>query len=204
MRSDLSRLALALYVLLAGLALVLGFVRGDPDVYHHPDPVLSLPFWGEALAGVLLGAGVGQGVVWLTQRSVLIWRWGPSVRLHRGLRQILGAADAPLRERDVLVLALSSAVAEEMLFRGWLLPAVGLAASSVLFGLVHYAPKRRDMLAWIPMAVVMGILLGSLFLLLGGLAAPMTAHFFINYRNLHFINSYDPSLRGGADEGPGS
>jgi hypothetical protein len=203
MRSE--KAALALYALVAGAALAVGFVLGRPDLYHHPLPLLGLPPWLEPLVGVVVGLLLGLAVVRLTQRAVTPWRWGPAVRLHQGLRELLGVADQPLCEADVLALAGSSAIAEELLFRGLLVPAIGLLASSLVFGLLHYAPRRRGMLAWIPMAVLMGLALGGLFVAVGGLSAPIAAHFVINYKNLNFVNRYDPSvaahLRSGASSG---
>lgn len=207
MRSDKARLALGLYGLVAGVAVLLGLARGEPDVYHHPAPLLRLPLWVELPLGLVVGAAVGLAVVWLTQRAVVRWRWRPAVRVHRGLRELLGVRDERLAEGDVLVLAASSAVAEEMLFRGWLLPIVGLLLSSLIFGALHVAPRRREMWPWIPMAVAMGLVLGGLFALLGGLAAPVVAHFVVNYRNLHFVNDLDPDIvstgrvEGGRGEG---
>lgn len=194
MRSHNTRVAVLLYTLVAGLALSLGFVRGDPNLFHHPRPLLELPFWQGLIIGSAIGAIFGFAVVWITQRMVMSWRWSTAVRLHVGFRQILGVAETPLRESDILALALSSAIAEELLFRGWLVPLAGVFLASVGFGLLHYAPRTRGMWVWIPMAFVMGLVLGGMYVLVGNLAAPIVAHGVINYRNLNFINSYDPEV----------
>lgn len=199
MRSHNARVAVLLYTLVAGVALALGFMRGNPDLYHHPNPVVSLPFWIGLPAGALSGTSVGLVVVWLSQRAVTTWRWAPAVQLHLGLRQILGASHSPIARIDILALACSSALGEELLFRGWLLPFAGLLISSVVFGLMHYAPRTPGMWLWIPLAMVMGLGFGGLYAIVGNLAAPVAAHWVINYRNLHFINVYDPAAGGGEE-----
>jgi membrane protease YdiL (CAAX protease family) len=183
-----------LYALVAGLALSLGFVRGDPNLFHHPEPLVELPFWQGLIIGCAVGAIFGFAVVWITQRAVTSWKWSSAIRLHVGFRQILGVAETPLRESDILALALSSAIAEELLFRGWLVPLAGVALAGVAFGLLHYTPRSRGMWVWIPMAFIMGLAFGGMYVLTGNLAAPIVAHGVINYRNLNFINSYDPNV----------
>ena len=56
---------------------------------------------------------------------------------------------------------------------------------------------------WIPMAIAMGTLLGVLYYVLGELSAPVALHLTVNYKNLHFINTYDPEVASadGAREG---
>lgn len=192
MRSYNVRVALLLYALLAALAIALGFLRGEPNIFLHPRPVLTLPLWQGAILGVLVGFVFGFAVVWFSQRAVVVWRWRPALRLHAGLRQTLGVSDSPMSARDVVVLTASSAIAEELLFRGWLAPLAGVVASSLLFGLMHYTPRSRGMWSWIPAAFVIGLVLGGMFELVGNLTAPIIAHAVINHRNLRFINSYDP------------
>jgi membrane protease YdiL (CAAX protease family) len=194
MGSDKARAAVLLYGLVTGLAFSLGFVCGNPDLFHHPDPWLVAPWWVATPLGTALGLALGLLVVWLSQRAVVVWRWTPALRLHNGLRHVLGVVDSPLREGEVVLIALSSACAEELFFRGWLVPVAGVALSSVLFGALHYAPGQRGMWVWIPTAVVMGALLALMFVATGNLAAPVVCHLVINYRNLHFINSYDPTV----------
>lgn len=192
MRSHNAQVAVLLYTLVTGVALALGFMRGNPDLFHHPEPLISLPLWLGVPVGLLSGAGVGLGVVWVTQRAVTKWKYPRAIRLHAGLRQILGVADTPLHHRDILVLAASSAIAEELLFRGWLLPLAGIVISSLLFGVLHYAPRTSGMWVWVPLAILMGLAFGGLFWGIGNLAAPIVAHWVINFKNLHFINAYDP------------
>jgi hypothetical protein len=197
MRGEKARAALLLYSLIAGFAFSMGFMRGDPDLFHCPDPYLDLSPWLEVTSGIVIGVMFGHGVVWLSQRLVDRWRWKPALRLHIGLRQLLGVRDAPLGRGEIIVLVLSSAVAEELFFRGWLLPLIGLVSSSLVFGALHYVPNSRGMWTWVPLAVIMGLVFGLMFKTLGSLTAPIVAHMVINFQNLCFINRFDP-LKGTA------
>ena len=98
-----------------------------------------------------------------------------------------------------LLLALASGMAEEMFFRGALQPQVGWLAASLLFGLLHFIP-RRDLLPWAGFAVLVGGLFGALFLWTGNLVAPVVAHVLVNAVNLPMlIRKY-----GGADRASGA
>jgi len=182
--------AALVYGLMAAAAVVWGILRDDPDIFHHPDALLDPPMpW---TVGILLGgaAGVafGLGIAKITRLSVYKFRWARA--LHIEFRGLFG----PLRDVEVLAFATLSAVAEEMFFRGALQPAVGIVLASLIFGALHAAPGRK-LLPWPFQALLMSFAFGGLYWLSGNLAAPMLAHFTINYQNLHFINSYDPSLQ---------
>jgi membrane protease YdiL (CAAX protease family) len=81
-----------------------------------------------------------------------------------------------------------SSLAEELAFRGVVLPYLGLAASSFLFGLAHIVP-RRGLWPWSLWAMAAGVLLGWAALRTGGLLAPLTAHFVINAVGLLFLGN---------------
>jgi membrane protease YdiL (CAAX protease family) len=184
------KIAAVIYGLLAAAAVAWGILRDDPDLFHHPAALMAKPF--PLPAGIVLGgaAGVafGLGIAWLTRFSV--YRFGWARRLHTEFRGLFG----PLKNRDILAYAVFSAIGEEMFFRGAMQPVLGIVSASVVFGLLHIAPSRK-LIPWPFQAVVMGFAFGLLYWLSGNLAAPVAAHFVINYQNLHFINSYDPSLQ---------
>lgn len=85
------------------------------------------------------------------------------------------------------VLVLLQCWAEEALFRGWLQPVmchrwgawVGLAATSLLFGLAHSV--RTPSPIAVVNATLAGLTFGLLALRTGGLAAPIAAHFGYNW-----------------------
>lgn len=77
--------------------------------------------------------------------------------------------------RDLMLLSLFSGVGEEALFRGAVQPEFGLVVASGAFGLVHIGPDRRY-LVWTAWALAAGFLFGALYILTGGLLAPVVAH----------------------------
>ncbi len=184
------KIAACVYGVIATLAMVVGFVRDNPNIFHHPNGLLqdSFPLAGRILLGGAAGIAFGLGMARLTRSSVYRLKWART--LHIEFRGLLG----PLRNMDILAFAVFSAVAEEMLFRGALQPVLGIVPTSLIFGVLHIAPGRK-FIPWPFQAVAMGFAFGGLFWLAGDLSAPVMAHFTINYQNLHFINKYDPSLQ---------
>lgn len=75
----------------------------------------------------------------------------------------------------LVLLALFSGVGEEVFFRGAVQPEFGLVIASLAFGAAHIGPDRRY-LVWTLWAVLAGFLFGGLYILAGGLLAPITAH----------------------------
>jgi CAAX protease family protein len=182
--------AALVYGILAILAIVVGVARGNPNIYHYPEVLLSgpLPLIGRSILGGAAGITFGLGIAWLSRFSVYRFKWSRS--LHTEFRGLFG----PLRGFDILAFAAISAVAEEMFFRGAVQPILGIGLTSLIFGALHVAPGRK-FIPWPFQAIVMGFAFGGLYWLSGDLSAPIMAHFTINYQNLHFINRYDPSLQ---------
>jgi membrane protease YdiL (CAAX protease family) len=183
-------MAALVYGLLAGAAVCWAVYRGAPDIYHHPEPLMP-PSVGE-LWSILLGAGaglgIGLGVAFLTRVSV--YRFGWAQALHLEFRGLLG----PLSGLEIFAYAGLAAVGEEIFFRGAMQPAIGIVPTALVFGMAHVAWGRKS-IPWPLQAVVMGFVFGALHWATGNLVAPTVAHFTINYQNLHFINSYDPSVQ---------
>jgi membrane protease YdiL (CAAX protease family) len=164
-----------LYATLALVALLIGALRGDVDIYR----LASSEPWKLAFSPAL-GVVVGLGLVFASRLCVHRFDWAR--RLHRDFRGLLGNLSA----RDVFVLAAASSVGEELLFRGALLPWIGLVPSTVVFAALHVGPGVR-FLPWTASAFLVGLLFGGLYVLLGDLGAPIAAHFTINYLNLGYI-----------------
>lgn len=126
-----------------------------------------------SLATVALGAGCGVGLA--VTLPLVTTRWARRALLLRGLRRAWDSLESGLGPalgmRDVVVLAICSAVSEEIFFRGVLQPEIGLVASSTLFGLLH--PLGAAYMVW---AGTIGAGLGLLGTASGGLAAPIAAH----------------------------
>src|SRR5205823_4590616 len=114
---------------LLGVAALWSAVRGlELAAALRPSP--------EALAvGAACGLGLAVGLPLVTAP------WAHRMLLLRGLRRAWDSLETDLGPslgvREVLVLALCSAVSEEVFFRGVLQREVGIVAASAVFGLLH-------------------------------------------------------------------
>ena len=99
--------------------------------------------------------------------SELLTRW---TDLGEALADVLGEGLAGIGIADAILLALASGIAEEMLFRGALQPAVGLFWASLIFGACHFLP-RKELALWSVYAVLMGFAFGWLYEWTGHLVA---------------------------------
>jgi membrane protease YdiL (CAAX protease family) len=133
-------------------------------------------------------APVGSGVLWGLAAAIplliaLYWMLRTPIASIRRLVALvddqIGPVLVPLSVFELGVLALVAGLSEEILFRGvlqvglgrWLPPAAALIATSVCFGLVHFASRTYAVVAG-----VMGCYLGTLFLLADSLVAPVVSH----------------------------
>lgn len=132
-----------------------------------------------------MGLGVGLATV-LLWRVCLRMRWAQ--RLDHSFRRMLSG----VRPADALGLALLSSVAEELFFRGFLQPRLGLVITAIAFGIVH-VPQRRSQIPWTLAAIGMGFVLGALADWRAGIIAPTVAHFVVNYFNLHHLVGTRPA-----------
>jgi membrane protease YdiL (CAAX protease family) len=110
---------------------------------------------------------------------------------------------------ELFLLAAASGIGEEALFRGALQPwlvrsferyvvsseplsvTLGISAATLLFTALH-PPLHRDLRPWTIFALVIGFALGGLAAWSGSLAAPIAAHFLMNFFNLRRLLE-DPS-----------
>lgn len=168
-------LVVGLYGAMALVALVIAAGRGDPDLYRLGAP----PAWLLALAP-LAGLALGLVVVALSRLASARTRWARE--LERAFRDLLG----PLTTRDIVLLATTSSIGEELLFRGALMPMVGVPVQALIFALLHVGPGKR-FLPWTLSAAVLGLALGALAETTGSLGGAIVAHFTINFFNLRHI-----------------
>jgi membrane protease YdiL (CAAX protease family) len=162
----------------AAVAVVIGLALGR-------NPVQCDGWWGiRGPASWLLSLGLGvllAAVTALATRELVRrFRWARA--LHEGLRPAVQTAG----NTALYLVAVASATGEEFLFRGLLVPSLGVIASSLLFGAVHQM-RGRARWAWMAWATVMGLLFGVLFAATGSLAGPLVAHAAINHYNLRFL-----------------
>ncbi len=168
----LLRTAALFYGLLMLVPLGWRAARGGPSLFHPGGFSLA-----DTVAGLGLGLLAGLGVVALSGLTMRRTAWGR--RLADTFARILG----PLPGSHAWALALLSGFGEEMFFRGMLQPALGLVITSLLFGLVHFIP-RREILPWTCFSIGAGFLLGWLFQFSGTLVAPIACHVLVNGINL--------------------
>jgi len=81
----------------------------------------------------------------------------------------------------LLAMAALAGACEEVLFRGWLQPIVGLWAASVVFAVVHFPPNRYKWshpVTWgmVALYLPVGLGIGWLYLWRGNLLAPVITH----------------------------
>ncbi|MGM0574426.1 MAG: CPBP family intramembrane glutamic endopeptidase [Myxococcota bacterium] len=133
----------------------------------------------QVVRDTLIGAGSGLAVVLLTRLAL---RLEAVRKLNEDLGTMLGRPSSGA----IAVLAVTSAVGEEILFRGGLQPLIGFWLTALVFGLVHGGTAHRYR-AWVAFAFAAGLLLGGLMELTGNLLAPILCHLTVNYFNLHHV-----------------
>ena len=127
----------------------------------------------------LLGLGIAVGIIIL---SSLLYRFWPAYRLSADM--YLELIIKPLAWPDLIWLGLLPGLSEELLFRGVMLPALGLnltavVVSSLLFGVLHLSGVQQwPYMIW---ATVVGFALGCSALFTGNLVIPIIAHVLTNF-----------------------
>lgn len=206
MRGQLARrlhLGLLLYLAMIGLAVGIAWLREDSLLVRPVEPPTWMPaaIVETGAAHVLFSSGLGLVIAITTIGSTeLLLR---RAAWARALRSEFRAALEGASSGDLVLLALASGCAEELLFRGALQPWLGLWITSLLFGAVHFVPNK-SLLPWTIWAGVMGVLLGLVHEHTGSIAGPVIAHVLINAVNLHRVARFDPTLDEGDPHAPPS
>jgi len=126
----------------------------------------------------LYGIGVAGGII---AASSIIYRLWPAYR--RSADAYLELVIKPLIWPDLIWLGLLPGLSEELLFRGVMLPALGLDLSAVifsslLFGILHLSGLQQwPYVVW---ATIVGFALGYSALVTGNLLVPIVAHIITN------------------------
>ena len=163
-----------------GIALLWGWLRGIPW-WNDLQPSWLVP------QCALLGALVSwcQQYLWLFPSEPALHpppppsRGEPARASAEALQDALARLFGELSPQSLAGLALLSGLAEEALFRGALLPELGLALSSLVFALLHGGDRRFALaVLW---ALVMGYGLGLLYQVSGNLAACAAFHAMSNW-----------------------
>lgn len=137
--------------------------------------LLSIEFNTQAL---LWSLGLAAGI---TLASSIIYRLWEAYR--RSADIYLELVIKPLLWTDLIWLGLLPGMSEELLFRGVMLPALGLnlgavLISSLLFGVLHLSGNGQwPYVVW---ATIVGFALGYCALITGNLVVPVVAHIITN------------------------
>jgi membrane protease YdiL (CAAX protease family) len=141
------------------------------------DPVSMLPVDWSGLA-LLWGVALGLGI---TAASSVIYRLWAAYR--QSADYYLELVIKPLALPDLIWLGLLPGLSEELLFRGVMLPALGLTwfgliVSSICFGVLHYSGSQQW--SYVIWATTIGLVLGFSAVITGNLLVPIVAHITTN------------------------
>jgi membrane protease YdiL (CAAX protease family) len=165
--SRLYRVAWAFYLVLASGGLVGLAAQGRRLEWRLlVDPA---SWWIDLVLGVV--SGLGLLGLWVAARRAL----APARRLEETLARLLG----PLSGAEVLSLALISAVAEEIAFRGALQHAAGWLPAAAVFALLHLGPGA-PFRTWSLFALAGGLAFGGIVAWREALAGPILGHLLVN------------------------
>jgi membrane protease YdiL (CAAX protease family) len=176
--------------LVLGVYATLAAASGLSTWWFHGTILLARGAWldlGPLAAhayGGLLGLTLGLLVARFTPAAVNRWTWAK--QLHAELSPFARGLSAG----TVIMVAVLSALGEELLFRALLMPMVGLVAQAALFGLAHQLPGRSRWI-WVLWASIMGLVLGVLHRTTGSILGPILAHAVINGLNLRHMQEHE-------------
>ncbi len=162
-------------------SLALG-VLGGVWLLLRPWPYAARIGLGEQILAGMFTALLLLGAAWLLERTLPSFRYASRL-LESALRSVA------LPAWTALLLAAATAGAEELFFRGALMPLLGLVAQALLFGLFHPVPRRAW--AYPAFAAVAGLTFGALTLTTGSLVPAVVAHFGINLQGLWEVRRRD-------------
>lgn len=185
-RRDAALRVVAGYALLATLATAVSLALRDGAPWTYPDPWFPQPPIAALALSAVLGVVAAALIIGFTRVTVRRFAWAQ--RLHSELRPV--AVD--LGVGQILLVAGLSSLGEELLFRGLLVPTVGLWLSSAAFGFAHQM-KGPSRWVWAGWATVVGLTLGAIFATTGSLVGPLLAHALVNAANLTYLRDHDPA-----------
>jgi CAAX protease family protein len=164
---------------LAPIALGLGWLLGQDPLERFAWEVGDLG-WG-VVATLPMLAMLHAG---------MRWPLGPLARVKRFFDEELAPLLGGRPDSDLALLSVAAGVGEEMLFRGvfqgaserWFGTGLGLAVSSLLFGLLHPITPT-----YVLIAGLLGAYLGALWILTGNLLVVIVAHALYDFLALRLV-----------------
>ena len=169
---------------IAGGALAYYFAGGRP--FEHPAPWVVLPPLAASALSVAIGVAFAFAIVVTTRLTVARYDWAR--RLHLELQPVARRFGT----RETLLIAVLSSLGEELFFRAFLTPVIGIVGSSLLFGFLHQV-KGQSRWVWAAWATGVGLFFAALFAMTGSLLGPIVAHALINATNLTFLKKHEVS-----------
>ncbi|NJL45076.1 MAG: CPBP family intramembrane metalloprotease [Leptolyngbyaceae cyanobacterium SM2_3_12] len=158
-----------------GVTAVVLLVIAKVWLYFDSITVLTLTFSSQdSLIGVAIGLGI-------TLTSAVIYQLWPAYR--RSAESYLELVLRPLHWPDLIWLGLLPGLSEELLFRGVMLPAIGLnwlgiLVSGASFGVLHLSGLQQW--TYVVWATVIGLVLATGAVVTGNLLVPILAHIVTN------------------------
>lgn len=131
-----------------------------------------------------IAAGIATGTLIVLLSQILAPRLPVGRRMAFALRRVVGRPSW----LGCVLLAVSSALGEELLFRAVLQERLGLPIATALFAIAHF-PVERDLWPWPLLALPVGLAFGGLYDATGAALAPIIAHAVVNALNLRWISS---------------
>ncbi|GAB4419527.1 MAG: hypothetical protein Kow002_07230 [Anaerolineales bacterium] len=125
--------------------------------------------------------------------------WPPLSRLRGEIEERIRPLFAKSKIIDLLIISIFAGVAEELFFRGWMQTVLadkfglllGIALTSLLFGLAHYLSKEYALYAF-----VTSLYLGVIFHFTGNLYILMAAHAAYDFVALgYFLTKNNQALK---------
>jgi uncharacterized protein len=146
-------------------------VLGAIWLYFRPFPYELKTSWLGLLLTAIALVALLLGTAWLLEKTLPSFKYASSL-LEQALSRF--AITLPF----AFALAALSSLAEEIFFRGALMPLIGVWGQALVFGLLHPMPRR----AWLYTAFtfIAGLCFGYATLLTGSLIPAIAAHFVIN------------------------
>lgn len=163
-------------LLLMGITALLLFIVGN--LWRMIGNV-DLLAWEISRLAILQGLAIAAGIIGASSLLYGVW-----ATYRKSVDTYLEFVLKPLAVPDAIWLGLLPGLSEEFLFRGVMLPGLGLGwlalcFSSILFGVLHISGVQQWSYAiW---ATVIGFVLGYSAIATGNLLVPVIAHITINF-----------------------
>ncbi|MDZ8227217.1 MULTISPECIES: CPBP family intramembrane glutamic endopeptidase [unclassified Nostoc] len=144
----------------------------------------SIFSWDLNQRELLLGVGLGLVITALSGIAYRVW-----IAYRKSADYYLEMVLRPLTLPDLIWLGLLPGLSEELLFRGVMLPALGLdhlavIVSSLCFGILHFSGSQQwPYVIW---ATIVGMIFAYSALLTGNLLVPIVAHIITNWISSYF------------------